>query len=128
MCYLFFFFFKWGHNWVIAFFFLSCLSLFCFNWVSFFNKGIWVNLCKFTFSIPFTFSLLIKQKREKLKIFFLSPYFFIFSPFSILTLFHPSNQTNPKYITFHFLIIILLYFISLWTLKQNLRLSPNKTN
>ena len=35
-------------NWVIVFFFLS---LFCFNWPSFFNKGIWVNLYKLTFSI-----------------------------------------------------------------------------
>ena len=34
-------------NWVIVFF----LSLFCFNWLSFFNKGIWVNLYKLTFSI-----------------------------------------------------------------------------
>ena len=34
------------------FFFLGCLSLFCFNWASFFNKSICINLYKLTFSIP----------------------------------------------------------------------------
>ena len=36
-------------NWVI---FFGCLSFICFNWPSFFNKGIWVNLDKLTFFIP----------------------------------------------------------------------------
>ena len=45
-------------NWVIFFFFFffcGCLSLFCFNWPSFFNKDIWVSLYKFTFFIPLLF-------------------------------------------------------------------------
>ena len=36
-------------NWLIYF---GCLSFICFNWPSFFNKGIWVNLDKLTFFIP----------------------------------------------------------------------------
>ena len=32
-------------------FFFGCLSFICFNWLSFFNKSIWINLYKFTFSI-----------------------------------------------------------------------------
>ena len=32
-------------------FFCGYLSLFCFNWASFFNNGIWVNFCKLTFPI-----------------------------------------------------------------------------
>ena len=43
-----------------------------------------------------TFSLPTKQKGGKL-IFFLFPHFSNLSPFSILPLFHSSNQTNPKY-------------------------------
>ena len=35
----------------------GCLSLFCFNWPSFFNKGIWVNSYKFTFFISPLFYL-----------------------------------------------------------------------
>ena len=50
-------------NWLIAFFFFG--SFFCFNWPSFFNKGIWVNLCKLTYSIPPLFSLPIKKKNER---------------------------------------------------------------
>ena len=45
-------------NWVIAFFFFfwcGYLSLFFFNWSSFFNKGVWVNLYKLTFSISSLF-------------------------------------------------------------------------
>ena len=38
-------------NWVI-FIFFGCLSFIYFNWPSFFNKDIWVNLDKLTFFIP----------------------------------------------------------------------------
>ena len=57
---IYFFLFFWEHDfyfliiWVIALFF-GCLLPFCFNWQSFFNKGLWVNLYKFTFSIPLFF-------------------------------------------------------------------------
>ena len=50
----FFFFWTWffinKFGWLLFFFFFG--SLFCFNWVLFFNKGIWVNLFKLIFSIP----------------------------------------------------------------------------
>ena len=44
---------------------------------------------------PSIFSLPTKQKEKKLKS-FLSSHFSILPPFSILPLFHPSNQTDPK--------------------------------
>ena len=47
----------------------GCLSLFCFNWLSFFNKGIWVNSYKLNFFYPSIFSLPTKQKWGKLKYF-----------------------------------------------------------
>ena len=47
------------------------------------------------FFYPFTFLLPTKQREEKLK-YLLSSYFAILPPFSILPLFHISNQTNPK--------------------------------
>ena len=65
------------------------LSLFRFNWQSFFINGIWVNLYKFTFSIPPLFHSQKKKKRDKLKS-------SLSSHFSILPLFHSSHQTNPK--------------------------------
>ena len=48
------------------------------------------------FFYPSTFSLTTKQKREKIN-FFLSFHFSNLSPFFIISLFHPSNQTNPQY-------------------------------
>ena len=43
-------------NWVIAlFFWLFVTFFFCFNWTSFFNKGIWVNLFKLIFFISLLF-------------------------------------------------------------------------
>ena len=45
-----------------SFFFCGYLSLFCFNWASFFNNGILVNLFKLIFFHPSTFSLPTKQK------------------------------------------------------------------
>ena len=45
-------------------FFLDCLLLFCINWVSFFNKSIWVNLYKLTFSIPQLFHSQPNKKEE----------------------------------------------------------------
>ena len=51
-------------NWVI-FIFFGCLSFICFNWSSFFNKNIWVNLDKITFFIPpFFHSQPNKEKRN----------------------------------------------------------------
>ena len=92
-------------NWVIAssfyyyilFFFCGYLSLFCINWPSFFNNGVWVNLYKVQthFFHPSTFPLPTKQKGKKLKS-SLSSDFFILPPFSILQLFHPSNQIDLK--------------------------------
>ena len=41
-----------------------------------------------------TFPLPTKQKEEKIK-YYLYSHIFIFSKFSIIPLFHPSNQTNP---------------------------------
>ena len=81
------------------FYFIFCgyLSLFCINWPSFFNNGVWVNLYKVQthFFHPSTFPLPTKQKGKKLKS-FLSSHFFILPPFSILQLFHPSNQVDLK--------------------------------
>ena len=37
-------------RWLLIIF--GCLSLFCFNLTSYFNKNIWVNLYKLTFFIP----------------------------------------------------------------------------
>ena len=68
---LFLFFNKFG--WLL-FFLCDYLSLFCFNWASFFNKSIWVNLFKLIFFHPSTFPLSTKQKWEKIK-YFLSSYF-----------------------------------------------------
>ena len=47
------------------------------------------------FFYPSIFPLPIKKKGEKLNSFLFS-YFSILPPFSILSLFHSSNQTNPK--------------------------------
>ena len=92
-------------NWVIAssfyyfffIFFCGYLSLFCINWPSFFNNGVWVNLYKVQthFFHPSTFPLPTKQKGKKLKS-SLSSDFFILPPFSIIQLFHPSNQVDLK--------------------------------
>ena len=62
------FFSKWRENWrkkmrllnahvqfIQFLFFFFGLSLFCFNWPSFFNKGVWVNLYKLIFSISLVF-------------------------------------------------------------------------
>ena len=70
------------------------VTFFCFNWSSFFSNGIWVNLFKLIFSFLPLFHFQ-PNKRERIKI-ILSSHFFILSPFSILPLFHHSNQTNPK--------------------------------
>ena len=76
-------------------FFFLCLSNFCFDWTSFFNKCMWVNLCKlFFFFHPSTFSLSIKQRGEKLK-YFLSSHFSINPSFSTLLLFHHFDQIDP---------------------------------
>ena len=40
-------------RWLIFFFFLVIYHFFGFNWISFFHKGIYVNLYKITFSIIF---------------------------------------------------------------------------
>ena len=77
-------------RWLIFFW----LFIIFFNWALFFNKGICVNLYKLTFSIPPFFHSQSKKKGEKLNSFLFS-YFSILSPFSILPLFHPFNQTNP---------------------------------
>ena len=45
---------------------------------------------------PSIFALPTKQKWEKLK-YFISSYFSILSQFFILLLFHPSNETDPKW-------------------------------
>ena len=63
------------------FFFLGCLSLFCFNWSSFFNKGCMSKFIQTHFFHPSIFPLPTKQKGKKLK-FFLSSHYFIFSHFS----------------------------------------------
>ena len=51
----FFFFWIWFFinkiGWLLFLFFLVLCHFFCFNWASFFNKGIWVNLFKLIFSI-----------------------------------------------------------------------------
>ena len=63
--------------------FLFIYHVFGFNWISFFNKSIYVNLYKFTFFIIPFFSLSTKQKREKLKkisILLLFHHFTIFYP------------------------------------------------
>ena len=87
-----FFFNKFG--WLFSFF--GYLSIFCFNWASFFNKSKWVNLFKLIFFHLSTFSFLTKQKWEKI-IYFLSFHFFILPPFFIILFFHHhSNQTDPK--------------------------------
>ena len=78
----------------------GCLSLFCFNWPSFFNKGIWVNLYKLTFFIPPLFHSEQKKKWKKLK-FFLSSDFSILLSFSILSLFYSFNQTGPNSYNFY---------------------------
>ena len=77
-----------------VFFFFWVVCHFFFNWPSFFNKGVWVNLYKLTLFHLSTFSLITKQKWEKLNFFFILS---IFHPqqFFILSLFHSSNQTNP---------------------------------
>ena len=80
VCLFFFFFFvcMWFFFSINDFYFLinlgdcmliGCLSLFCFNWASFFNKGIWVNSYKLNFFYPSIFSLPTKQKWGKLKFF-----------------------------------------------------------
>ena len=51
---------------------------FYFNWVLFFNNGMWVNLFKLIFFLIFSF--LIKQKKEKINIY---PIFSLFHPFTI---------------------------------------------
>ena len=72
---LFFFLFLFRHDFYFVinlggcFLFLS-LFVFCFNWTSFFNKGIWVNLYKFTFFIFPRSTPPTKQKRGKLKSFY----------------------------------------------------------
>ena len=78
------------------FFFFFFHFFFCFNRESFLNKGIWVNLYKYIFSIISPFHSQLKKKKKKkreIKI-FLSPHFFTFQPFSILSFFHPSNQID----------------------------------
>ena len=82
----FYFFSKFGR----LLFFCGYLSLFCFNWASFFNKSLLVNLFKLIFFHPSTFSLSTKQKGEKIK-YYISSHFSILPPFSIFTLFHHSN-------------------------------------
>ena len=42
----------------------------------------------------FTFSLPTKKKKKREIKIFLSPHFFTFQPFSILSFFHPSNQID----------------------------------
>ena len=68
-------------------YFFGCLSLFCFNWTSFFNKSIRVNLYKLAFSISPLFTP-NQTKRREIKI------------FSILPLFH-FNQTDPAVFGHH---------------------------
>ena len=72
---------------------------------------------------PFTFSLSIKQKCEKIK-YFISSHIFIISLFSIISFFHSSNQMdlkenlrieinwNSKFISFFY---FLVYFNLLHT-------------
>ena len=74
-----------------SFFFFLWLFVTCFffNWVSFFNKGIWVNLFKLNFSISPLFHFQPNKNERKIKIFsillhFHSPTIFYpptFSPF-----------------------------------------------
>ena len=71
------------------FFFFGCLSLFWFNWASFFIQTYFFH--------PSNFSLSTKQKLGKLKS-FLSSHFPIIPPFSIPPLFHSFNQANPKHL------------------------------
>ena len=81
---------------IIAFIFLSSplgniialfcghTSLFCFNWVSFFNKRIWVNLFKLIFSIIPLFDPQPNKNDEKTRSFLSSHHFlpFYFSTLS----------------------------------------------
>ena len=67
-------------RWLLIIF--GCLSLFCFNLTSYFNKNIWVNLYKLTF-LFLHFLTLNQTKMRVIKIFFILPFF------------HLSNQTNP---------------------------------
>ena len=48
-------------NWVIAFFFFWLFVTLFFNWPSFFNNGVWVNLYKLTF---FTLPLFHSQRNK----------------------------------------------------------------
>ena len=82
-------------------FLVGCLLLFFFNWAlyklhflsSHFSFQPNKKKKKFV-SLHFS-TLLTKHKWGKLKS-FLSSHFSILSPFSILSLFHPPNQTDPK--------------------------------
>ena len=81
-------FFSWHYYYFLInlgdFFFL-CLSNFCFDWTSFFNKCMWVNLCKLFFFFPsIHFFTLNQTKRREIKIFF------------ILSLFHQSIIFYPS--------------------------------
>ena len=96
VCFFFKMWFFYGHdfyfliNLVIDFFFFFLfITFFGFNWVSFFNRGICVNLYKFTFSIsPFLHFQPTNQKWGKLK-FFLYSHFSILSQFFIHLFFYP---------------------------------------
>ena len=73
-------------RWLI---FFGCLSLFFFNWVSFFNKGICVNLYKLTFpSLNFSTPNQIKMREIKI--------FSIFPLFHPLTIFYPLTFLSLK--------------------------------
>ena len=83
------FFFSWHDYYFLInlgdFFFFLCLSNFCFDWTSFFNKCMWVNLCKLFFFFPsIHFFTLNQTKRREIKIFF------------ILSLFHQSIIFYPS--------------------------------
>ena len=76
---------------------IAFLSLFCFVLIGYhFLIGYMSKFIQRHFFHHSTFSLPTKQKGGKL-IFFLFPHFSNLPPFSILPLFHSSNQTNPKY-------------------------------
>ena len=71
----------------------DCFFFFFFFFVLIGHHFLIVNLYKLVFP-SLHFSTPTKQKKEKLKSFLFS-HFSILPQFSILSLFHPSNQTDP---------------------------------
>ena len=73
-------------KWVIVFFFFffGCLSLFCFNWASLFNKDIWVNLYN-SFFLSLNFFTHNQIKMREIIIFFIPLLFYHLTIFYSLT-------------------------------------------